>query len=136
MTTWNSSPIRESTNLQDIRANQCARAQRLYQPMSSPVQLKTQDSNRKREQMRALRDKTRQLRLELGREKTSEREDLEKQLQRLREEADALEADPDVYLHEQEEATAADDYAEELEAYLDEADLELEQQLSDMQLNI
>lgn len=113
--------------------------------MSSPVRLRseghhghaTKNATSKQQQMRVLREKARLLRLELNREKITEKEDYQQQLEQLRKQADALCDDPEILFREDEavaEVKKADFYEEELEAFLDEADLELEQQLRDLQL--
>lgn len=139
---FHSSPIRSRNALDDVEEKQKDRANRLYHPMSSPVAQRSGNHNKYKhsEEIRRLH---RQARLALGREKITDTEDLEKQLRELREQADALDIDPDILAEEEvalgderEEIEAYDEQLEEqLEDYIADAELELEQQLKDLQLD-
>lgn len=135
---WPSSPIRERESLEAVEEQQRARAAALYRPMSSPVS-KTAAARssaadaRNRAQMYHAREQLRLLRLVAGRERIDERENYARQLAELERQAAALDADP----NELEEAgweEVSNDYESELDDYLLQQELELEQQLREMQL--
>lgn len=128
---FHSSPIR-GTALEEIEQSQQNRAARFYRPMSSPVK-KTTKRERARHTMEEIRSLHRQARLALGREKVTDTEDYNKQIEELRAQADALELDPD-FLVEEEREDYQEEYEAQLEDFLVDEELELEQQLMDLQL--
>lgn len=138
---FHSSPIRQPTALEEIEETQKARGSRLYRPMSSPVAKKlgqTEENSRsslKHKQLEDIRRMQRQLRLALAREKVVDTEDYNKQLAELKKQADLLEVDPDLLVEEEfVEEEEVDEYEEQLEDFLADEELELEQQLKDLQI--
>ncbi|KAF7581839.1 hypothetical protein FOB63_003462 [Clavispora lusitaniae] len=135
---WPSSPTRPLDSLDGVEENQKARAAALYHPLSSPLSNKTgAREEKKRTEMIKARDQLRQQRLLLGRERTSERESYAQQMELLRLQAAALDMDPDDWDRETEQVEADLDeaYEAELEEYMLQEELELEQQLRELQLN-
>lgn len=145
-----SSPI---ALLEEIHQQQKNRICQLYHPMSSPTKRSMQYHHKaaprgtgrrnKHEQMREIRDRHRNDRLVLQREKTTSSEDREKHIRELERQADEIGADMSRVIEdaaEEEELQGENqeedenDYEAELEAYLAEQELELEQQLKDMNL--
>ncbi|OVF09681.1 hypothetical protein A9F13_04g01661 [Clavispora lusitaniae] len=135
---WPSSPTRPLDSLDGVEENQKARAAALYHPLSSPLSNKagTREEKKRTEMIKA-RDQLRQQRLVLGRERTSERESYAQQMELLRLQAAALDMDPDDWDRETEQVEADLDeaYEAELEEYMLQEELELEQQLRELQLN-
>lgn len=131
---FNSSPIRSPTALEAAAEIQRDRVSLLYHPMSSPSAKR--EKERKQKQAEEIRERRRLLRLELNREKIIDIESYNQQLRELKEQADALEVDPDQLIETSEEYDEDNDdeydYADQLEEYLADAELELEQQLRDL----
>lgn len=135
---WPSSPTRPLDSLDGVEENQKSRAAALYHPLSSPLSNKAgAREEKKRTEMIKARDQLRQQRLLLGRERTSERESYAQQMELLRLQAAALDMDPDEWDRETEQVEADLDeaYEAELEEYMLQEELELEQQLRELQLN-
>lgn len=85
--------------------------------------------------MKQAREQLRLQRQVLGRERISERENYARQLAELERQAATLDADPNVLEQtHQEDWDTTNDYEHELEDYLLQQELELEQQLREMQL--
>lgn len=145
---FHSSPIRSQLAVDDLEDKLKTRATRLYHPMSSPIAQRTLNlPSRLKTKQDEIRRLHRQARLALGREKITDTEDLQKQLKELKEQADALDIDPDILAEEETQLAQEHDYEnqhedfleeqleEQLEDYIADAELELEQQLKDMQLD-
>lgn len=145
---FHSSPLRGKLAVDDLEDKLKARANRLYHPMSSPIAQRTPSlPSRLKTKQDEIRRLHRQARLALGREKITDTEDWQKQLKELKEQADALDIDPDILAEEEIQLTQEHEYENQYEEYLEEqleeqledyiadAELELEQQLKDMQLD-
>lgn len=83
--------------------------------------------------MKKAREQLRLQRQTMGRERINERETYARQLAELERQAATLDADPDVLEEEHEEDTT-DGYEHELDDFLLQQELELEQQLRELQL--
>lgn len=138
-TSWNSSPIRESSYVDTASENQKLRAQRLYRPMSSPLQNRHGYCARDVARLRGKeeRENRRQQRLELSREKVTEVQLTKEDEERLRKEAMDAEVDVDrlVAQEEQFQEEQHQEYLEQLEQILAQEQAELELHFSDMQLD-
>lgn len=133
---FHSSPIK-GTALEEIEQSQQNRAARLYHPMLSPGKMVT-GREKARHTAEEIRSLHRQTRLALGREKIADKEEYKKQMEELRVQAEELELDPDLLVEEErqvlEQEMNQDLYEAQLEDFLVDEELELEQQLRDLQL--
>lgn len=147
---WNSSPIRDGSNLEAFEDKQKLRAQQLFRPMSSPIKLRITrdyvpgDSARVQQKNKSKEDRInrRQKRLENSREKVTDILDAQDTEAELLRQAKGLEADLD-QLIEEEERNKSDQliseeqekqYLEELESILAQEEAELELLLQELSL--
>lgn len=148
---WNSSPIRESSYPETAEERQKARAQRLYRPMSSPVQRRTtrsepgQNPTRERAKLEAKekREDERQKRLDLSREKITDIETAAKHERELLRQAAREELYVELLIGEEESKKLEEQlsmkaieqqFLEELEALLAQEQAELELHFEDMRI--
>ncbi|PVH16740.1 uncharacterized protein CXQ87_004292 [Candidozyma duobushaemuli] len=137
MNQWNSSPLRGGSATEDMAQAQKERGNALYHPMSSPLS-KTKVVNNQQQ----IRESKRQERLRQQREERHSRESDEDYQKRLQQQAEAFQVDVDTLVDEEQEQhyqesghpQDPEQYEEELEDYLTEADLELEAQLKSMNI--
>lgn len=145
---WNSSPIRDTSYLEAAEDNQRARAQRLYKPMSSPVQQRSsQEGSYSFQRMLAKskvkdqREDRRQKRLELSREKVTDYESTQKDEEELLRQANETQIDLEQLIEEEEQERVEREHskceAAELsneERYLEELELLLAQEQDELEL--
>lgn len=128
-----SSPLREKTNVDAVGDRQRERLVHLKQPMSSPTR-PLAASKRIRQQLEQNRQLQKEQRLGLRREKVQSDEDLQRRVAQLEQEARALEISLEQLLAEELDEDDEARYARELEEMLCEEEMELEAQLSSLQL--